>query len=276
MRYTPESCRTADRHPRRQPTRWRAGQPRARLTLILVSALTSIALPAGAQTLYRYTNEKGIVVYSDTPTNTAGQPVDRMTSGGVAIKRPPAPDKNAPSRTETVRAASPEATASSRDAEDRQRRNTALLSTYNSVQEIEASRLHALREPLELLRQAQKRMIAAGRLLNQLQRTAGPAPASGTGSNATPTMAGTTDLAQQLEGARFDLKTQALVTQNKQHEVEVIQARFDDDLKRYIALTNTGGAAAAAPSPPGQAPTPAPMTVTVPVPPGPSGNGSPR
>jgi len=212
------------------------------LTMAVLCALASAIQSAGAQTLYRYTNEKGVVVYTDTPTSAAGQAVDRMSGSGTHLKRPASPDKSPASRPapDTVPAPAPEATAQSREAEDIQRRNTALLSTYNSVQEIEASRAHALREPLELLRQAQKRMVAAGRLVNQIQRSTGNGAASrGAGGAASPAVP--SDTAQQLENARFDLKTQAQVTQNKLHEVEIIEARFDDDLKRYNALTNPSG-----------------------------------
>ncbi len=213
------------------------------------------AQQVGGRTLYRYTNEKGVVVYSDTAINDpSASPADRINSQGSKLKPPVDVDKNAADKNATARAvpdgASPGGAAArprTREEETEQRRNSALLSTYNSSKEIESSREHALREPLALLRQAQIRMIAAGRVVNRLERESALRPQPGkAGQDARAATA--PDAAAEVDNARFELKTQALIAQNKLEEIAVIRAQFDEDLRRYASLTvgSTATAATAA------------------------------
>jgi hypothetical protein len=195
------------------------------LGLVLSLALGLTAAPVPAQALYRYTNEKGEVVYSDTPSGEVGGAVKRLSRNGTRLSTTPAGGGTAGPAPEPGRVAT-EAPVRTREQEDQDRRNAALLATYGNAGELEAARSYALREPMAALRVAQTSMVSAGRQLNRLRGRGEPVSGS--------------EAAQQLDAARFDFRTQAQLTENKLQELQAIHARFDADLQRFNELTRAG------------------------------------
>lgn len=208
--------------PRRPATQ---GMMRVLAASLALGTVTSLSNgDVFAQVLYRYANERGEVVYSDTPNGNAGGAVNRLSRNGTRLSATPVPGA---ANGQNPARESPNGTTAgagqTREQEDQARRNTALLATYGSPAELEAARTYALREPLAAMRLAQSGMVAAGRRLNQLK----------TGGEAAPGSEG----AQQLDAASFDFKTQAQLTENKLRELQAINARFDADLQRFTELT---------------------------------------
>ena len=177
--------------------------PRMKFLASLVAAF-ALSLPAGAA-MYKWVDEHGTTHYGDSvPPRYASRASER---GKPAAR----PAKN--EQAKAVQLAPSEEEQERRNAEarrqlDRQRQDTALLSTYANEKEIELARTRELKRNQDTLK-----MASAG-----LARS----------------------------GAREDQqKLDALMTQSRQ-ETDSINAKFDAQLARYRELTK--GPAEAAPA----------------------------
>ena len=194
--------------------------------LALAAALLLPPLAADAQS-YRCTSKDGKKYYgSAVPPQCIGQPVEVMNKQGRVVRRID------PEGTEKERAAKEAAEAKKREQlavqREAARRNRALLATYTSTKDIDEARKRALADNHKAIldvetRIAQIRKRQAGYEQElELYKSKGNPPAR---------------LADDLRNAEVDLKYQEELLAVKRKEVEQINARYDDDRKRYIQLT---------------------------------------
>ncbi|HEX6321540.1 MAG TPA: hypothetical protein VFZ84_21940 [Burkholderiales bacterium] len=194
--------------------------------LALAAALLLPPLAADAQS-YRCTSKDGKKYYgSAVPSQCIGQPVEVMNKQGRVVRRID------PEGTEKERAAKEAAEAKKREQlavqREAARRNRALLATYTSAKDIDEARKRALADNHKAIldvetriEQIRKRQAGYEKDL-ELYKSKGNPPAR---------------LADDLRNAEVDLKYQEELLAVKRKEVEHINARYDDDKKRYIQLT---------------------------------------
>ncbi len=215
-------------HIRQSPTELstrRVGARRSVVALVVV-VLAAFGLPqAWGQTLYRYVETDGTVVYRDTQLPEIGmRQSERISKSGTHLTAPKPDAATAAGKGTDHATKAPEPI--SREEQALQRRNMALMAIYNSVKEIDDAREYSLRDPLSELRDAQSRMIAAGRLRQRLQADVAalqPKPVP-------------PELADKLSSATFDFKTLAALVESKRGEIRDISHRFDEDKRHYIEL----------------------------------------
>jgi len=201
----------------------------------VAAALTGLlCLPAFGQTLYRYVDGAGAVHYSDKPLlEASGHSVERLSRSGTHLTDKFSTDK--PSG--AGKAGEPALTDAQRKEQDaalqnEQRRNLALLATYNSLKEIDDAQTFALRDARRELREAQNRMVEQGRLREQLE-TRLDAGDSGV----------TLEMRQQLRNATLEFKSLAGLVEAKRRDVQSINERYDEDRRRYAQLLQKGSIA---------------------------------
>jgi hypothetical protein len=194
--------------------------------LALAAALLLPPLAADAQS-YRCTSKDGKKYYgSAVPSQCIGQPVEVMNKQGRVVQRID------PEGTEKERAAKEAAEAKKREQlavqREAARRNRALLATYTSTKDIDEARKRALADNHKAIldvetrvEQIRKRQAGYEKEL-ELYKSKDNPPAR---------------LADDLRNAEVDLKYQEELLVVKRKEVEQINARYDDDKKRYIQLT---------------------------------------
>jgi hypothetical protein len=194
--------------------------------LALAAALLLPPLAADAQS-YRCTSKDGKKYYgSAVPSQCIGQPVEVMNKQGRVVQRID------PEGTEKERAAKEAAEAKKREQlavqREAARRNRALLATYTSTKDIDEARKRALADNHKAIldvetrvEQIRKRQAGYEKEL-ELYKSKDNPPAR---------------LADDLRNAEVDLKYQEELLAVKRKEVEQINARYDDDKKRYIQLT---------------------------------------
>ena len=194
--------------------------------LVLAAALLVPPLAADAQS-YRCTSKDGKKYYgSAVPPQCIGQPIEVMNRQGRVVRRID------PEGTEKERAAKEAAEARKREQlalqREAARRNRALLATYTSTKDIDEARKRALvnnhkavQEAEMRVEQIRKRQASYEKEL-ELYKGKGSAPAR---------------LVEDVRSAEVDLKYQEELLAVKRKEVEQINARYDDDKKRYIQLT---------------------------------------
>lgn len=128
--------------------------------------------------------------------------------------------------------------------EDRQkqlearRKSKALLTTYNSVEEIDTAREKNLRQAEENIRGIQLKIADTQQLQAQLQKEAESykgkkLPAS---------------LKESIDGAEKDLRDNQQLVVSRRKELDSIRARFDDERRTYLELTTGSPDAASSPA----------------------------
>lgn len=197
-------------------------------TLALGAAVT-LAAPAVAQTAtYRCTAKDGKKYYSSTiPRQCIGRPVEQLNKQGLVVRRiDPEADEKAKAEKAAALAKKRENEAANREET---RRNRALLATYTSEHDIEDARNRALADNRKAMQEVEshigavrKRRSSYDKELEFYKDGAQP-PAK---------------LAEDVHAADVEIRANEDLLAMKKKEVQHINARYDDDKKRYRQLTS--------------------------------------
>jgi hypothetical protein len=203
------------------------------LKTTMIAALTIAPLVAQAQVAsqvtYRCTGTDGKRYYGSTiPMQCVGRVVEQLNPQGLVVRRID-PDGEEKEREAKAAAA---AKAKEEDAATREesRRNRALLATYTNERDIEDARARALADHRSAVQDVEtkidalkKRRAGYDKELEFYQDKKGGAkpPAK---------------LLDDINAVDLDLKAQQDLLMAKKKDVDVINARYDQDKKRYIQL----------------------------------------
>jgi hypothetical protein len=202
------------------------------LAVALAAALALAALEATAQArteslTYRCVGKDGKKYYGQTmPQQCLGMPVELLNTRGRVVKRIDAQaDAEARAAKEAEERKKAEAAAATREE---RRRNRALFATYSTEADIDAARLRALEEN----RKAVKDVEAHIAEIKKLQGKNAKEMEFYTGKNKPPAR-----LLQDIQNAEVDLKAQEGLLEAKKKEVDTINAKYDEDKRRFVELT---------------------------------------
>jgi len=203
---------------------------------IAAAVLVLAPLAAQAQAThimsYRCTGNDGKKYYGSTiPMQCVGKPIEQLNSQGRVVRRID-PEGEAKEKAEKAAAAAKakEEEAATREAT---RRNQALLATYTSERDIDDARARALAENKKTVRDVEgridtlkKRRAGFDKELEFYQdkdKIGGARPPA--------------KLTEDIQNIDIDLKAQQDLLAVKRKEVDVINAKYDEDKKRYGELT---------------------------------------
>lgn len=195
--------------------------------ILLITAATLILAPLHAEAQsYRCVGKDGKKHYGSViPRQCVGLPVEQLGPSGAVIQRID-PERELQERRQKE-AAEAKKRESEIAAKETARRNSALLATYTSAKDVEEARARALAGNQKAILQiegrmenARKRQAAHAKELEAHKGKEKPAK-----------------LVEDMRNAEQDLQEQQAALAAKQKEVEVINAKFDDDKKRYVELT---------------------------------------
>ena len=196
---------------------------------LLAAGLALAPLAAEAQS-YRCTGSDGKKYYGQSvPPQCLGLPVEQLNSQGMVIKRY---DAQASAADRAKKEADDEE-RKKREAINKEegRRNRALLATYTSDKDIEEARRRALQDNEAAVKDFERRIAALrthqGELKKELDFYQG--------KNKPPAK-----LNNDIQSIDFDIQTQQDLLTSKKRDVDTINARYDEDKKRYIELTKSG------------------------------------
>jgi len=191
----------------------------------IAAVLAALPLASEAET-YRCIGKDGKRYYgSIIPAECQGRPVELLNARGVVVQRidPEGAEK------ERLMKEAAEAKKRQEDQAAREvaRRNQALLATYTNEKDIDDARARALVENTKATQQvasriAELRKQQAGYEKDAEQYKGKEVPAG---------------LQHDLKTIEVDLKAQEQLLDAKKREAETINARYDDDKKRFAALT---------------------------------------
>ncbi|MGH8764202.1 MAG: DUF4124 domain-containing protein [Burkholderiales bacterium] len=196
------------------------------LRAALVIVALALPLLAQAQT-YRCVGKDGKKYYGQSvPNECIGQPVELLNAQGMVTRRYDA----AASAAEREKKAADAEDRKKREAVSKEegRRNRALLATYTSESEIDTARARALTNNQQEIKETEARLALMKKKRADMQKDLDAVPAKGK-----PPV----KLVQDIDTADYDIKVQEGLAATKRKEVDAINARFDEDKRRYRELT---------------------------------------
>ena len=195
----------------------------------LAAGFALAPLAAQAQS-YRCVGKDGKKYYGQSvPMECLGQPVEQLNAQGLVVKRFDA----AASAAEREKKAAEEEERKKREAVSKEegRRNRALLATYTSEKDIDQARARALKDNEGAVKDIEKRIGGLQTRLAEQKKELD----FYSGKNKPPAK-----LADDIRNTEFDITTQQDLLAAKKKEVDQINAKYDDDKKRYTELTKGG------------------------------------
>jgi len=200
----------------------------------LAAACALAPLAAEAQKVesvsYRCVGKDRKTYYGQTPPpQCAGLPIELLNSQGVVVKRI---DPQADAEKKALKEAE-EAKKRQEDVvlKERQRRDKALLASYASEADIEGSRKRALLDNEKAIQEIDGRIASIKKHWTELAKEM----EFYQGKNKPPAK-----LAQDMKNAESDLKAQEGLRELKKRDVDSINAKYDEDKRRYLELTRGG------------------------------------
>lgn len=204
----------------------------SRLVILAVSLCVAAGYASAQARLYKWTDEKGKVHYTDKPpTEAAGRPSETLTRSGAVLKKSEAtltPEQQEARDRENKQKREEEAAA-----REERRKNIALLNTYSSEKDIEDARARALKQGEEAVKATEKRIAEAQKRQNDYEKEKEfylkkPMPPK---------------LQQDMKNNELELKNQQELLGVKKKELDAINAKHDEDKRRYLELTKGAPAA---------------------------------
>jgi hypothetical protein len=203
---------------------------RSQTAVLLFSfALLAPALaqqPQAPQRLYKCVDARGKVYYTQVPPREClGRETQELNKSGTVIRkneRAATPSEVQAREADRKR----KAEADERNREER-RKNLALLNTYSSEKDIEDQRARALKEAQGAIEATERSIAGAQKRQQQLESekefyVKKPMPPK---------------LKQEINNVDIEIKNQTALLEAKKKEISVINAKYDEDKRRYIELT---------------------------------------
>jgi hypothetical protein len=209
----------------------------SRLIVALLACALLAGAPVHAQRLYKYTDPvTGKTVYTDKlPTEAAGKANEQFNRYGTMVKREPAaPTAEELAAREVDRKRKLEEEMAAKEAK---RRNQALLNTYASEKDIDDARARALQSNDEAIKDAERKVADAQKRQKQLATEAEfyqkrPMPGQ---------------LKLDIQNNQVELKAHGDLLDAKRKETAAINAKYDEDKRRYLELSKAGASGKAVP-----------------------------
>jgi hypothetical protein len=195
--------------------------------LAAAAVLTLAAGAAQAQRMYKCTDPQGKVYYTQIPPKECqGLTTQEMSKQGRVVKENVVltPEQRAAQEAEKKKKAEQE-----RLAGEERRRAAALLNTYSSEKDIEEARSRALKQLDETIRAAENRVAEA-----EKRRAGFEKEKEFYAKKAPPPK-----LQQDIQQLELEIQNQRELADSKKKEIGNINAKYDEDRKRYLELTRS-------------------------------------
>jgi chromosome segregation ATPase len=184
----------------------------------------SLAQTSGTK-IYRCVDAKGKTYVTQTPpVECLGKTTQELSGQGRVVKENVVltPEQLAAKEADRKRAAEQEAAS-----KEERRKNAALLNTYSSLKDVDEARARALKQAEEAIKDTEKKIAAAEKrkkgLEQELEFYAKKGPPA--------------KLKDDLQNANVEIKNQTELLEVKKKEIVTINARYDEDKRRYAELT---------------------------------------
>lgn len=197
------------------------------MRLLLLLLLAATVTPAAMGAMYKWVDEKGVTHYGDTlPPQAAGRGQEELNRSGVIIKRTPA--ALTPEQRKVQEDAALKEKAEAQKTLEQKRRDSALLNTYTTPEEIDLARNRSLQQQDGAIQSIQVNIKSAQARLASLQAQAARVEK---GKRPIPP-----DLSQDIQDAQTEVARLGGMLEQRRAERAQIEAKYAADKARFLEL----------------------------------------
>ena len=197
-----------------------------KLQLLMLATLLALAAPPALAKTYKCKDAKGTTYYTQTPPREClGKEMDELSTQGTVVKKNEgmlSPAQIAEREAEEKRKKE-EALA----AQEEKRKNRALLNTYSNEKDIEEGRQRALKQVEQAQKDIQKRIAESQARAKKLESE----------KEFYLKKQMPKKLQDDIKNNEIDMKVQQGALEAKEKEIGEINAKYDEDKRRYHELT---------------------------------------
>jgi len=191
-----------------------------------------VAAPAAAQQapqrMYKCVDARGRTYYTQVPPREClGRDTQELNKSGTVIRSTPREIPLTAEQKAAREAEKKKKLEAEEKAKEERRKDSALLNTYPSEKDIDYARAAALKEAEAAIKETEKRIAAAQKRRKELDSekefyTKKPMPVK---------------LRQDIANIEIEIKNQQELLEAKKREIGGINAKYDEDKRRYLELT---------------------------------------
>lgn len=201
-------------------------------TWVFACLMVLIAAPAAAQQapqrMYKCVDARGRTYYTQVPPREClGRDTQELNKSGTVIRSTPREIPLTAEQKAAREAEQKKKLEAEEKAKEERRKDSALLNTYPSEKDIDYARAAALKEAEAAIKETEKRIAAAQKRRKDLDSekefyTKKPMPVK---------------LRQDIANIEIEIKNQQELLEAKKKEIGSINAKYDEDKRRYVELT---------------------------------------
>ncbi len=192
---------------------------RSRTMMFLCSTLLALAPAAAQERMYKCVDARGKVYYTQVPPpECLGRDTQELNKSGTLIRKNPAVIPLSPAQEQAREVERRKKIEDEEKSKEERRKNLALLNTYSSEKDIEDARARSLAEAQGAIEDTERSIAGAQKRQKELEE-------------------------QEITNNEIEIKNQIVLLDAKKKEISTINAKYDEDRRRYIELTSGKGAA---------------------------------
>jgi hypothetical protein len=209
---------------------------RSQTMVFLCSTVLALAPAAAQERMYKCVDARGKVYYTQVPPpECLGRDTQELNKSGTLIRRNPAAIPLSPAQEQAREAERRKKIEDEERSKEERRKNLALLNTYSSEKDIEDARTRALTEAQGAIEDTERRIAGAQKRRQELEAekefyVKKPMPFK---------------LKQEITNNEIEIRNQTALLDAKKKEISTINAKYDEDKRRYVELTSGKAATAA-------------------------------
>jgi hypothetical protein len=193
------------------------------------------AAPAAAQErMYKCVDARGKTYYTQVPPpECLGRDTQELNKSGSLIRKNPAVIPLTPAQEQAREAERKKKIEEEERSKEERRKNLALLNTYSSEKDIDEARARALEEAKVAIEATERSIAGAQKRREELEAekefyAKKPMPLK---------------LKLDISNTEIEIKNQTGLLDAKKKEISTINAKYDEDKRRYVELTSGKAAA---------------------------------
>src|SRR5258706_1971821 len=193
------------------------------LSLAILAAASASAQQVPLR-MYKCVDAKGKTYYTQIPPpECLGRDTQEMNKSGTMIRKAPHEVRLTPEQQSAREADRKKKQAEEERAKEERRKGAALMNTYSSEKDIDDARARALKEAEAAIKETERRIAEAKKRQKELDSekevyVKKPMPVK---------------LKQDISNIEIDIKNHTDLLDAKQKEIGTINAKYDEDKRRY-------------------------------------------
>src|SRR6266481_9974960 len=202
---------------------------RSRTMMFLCFTALAVAPAAAQQRMYKCVDAKGKTYYTQVPPpECLGRDTQELNKSGSLIRKNPAVIPLSPAQEQAREAERRKKIEDEEKSKEERRKNLALLNTYSSEKDIEDARARSLAEAQGAIEDTERSIAGAQKRQKELEAekefyVKKPMPFK---------------LKQEIANNEIQIRNQTVLLDAKKKEINTINAKYNEDRRRYIELTS--------------------------------------